>query len=114
MSKGWIAFDLDGTLASYDHWRGIEHIGQPIKPMIDRAKDFLKQGIEVRIFTARVSVSIDDRSIEETRKHIEVWCLENIGRVLPVTCCKDYGMVALYDDRCVQVEPNTGVILGKE
>ena len=25
--KGWIGVDLDGTLAQYDHWRGIEHIG---------------------------------------------------------------------------------------
>lgn len=25
----WIAFDLDGTLAKYDGWKWIEHIGEP-------------------------------------------------------------------------------------
>ena len=34
----WIGFDLDGTLAEYDGWKGIEHIGKPIKPMCDLIK----------------------------------------------------------------------------
>jgi len=25
--RGWIGVDLDGTLALYDRWRGIEHVG---------------------------------------------------------------------------------------
>ena len=25
--KGWYGFDLDGTLAKYDGWKGIDHIG---------------------------------------------------------------------------------------
>jgi hypothetical protein len=29
---GWIGVDLDGTLAHYDGWKGIDHIGEPIKP----------------------------------------------------------------------------------
>jgi len=33
---------------------------------------------------------------------------------LTVTATKDFGMVILYDDRVVQVEPNTGKILGQE
>ena len=28
--KAWIGVDLDGTLARYDGWKGIEHIGEPI------------------------------------------------------------------------------------
>ena len=27
--KGWIGVDLDGTLAHYDKWRGVEHVGDP-------------------------------------------------------------------------------------
>ena len=30
--KGWYGFDLDGTLAKYDGWKGIDHIGEPVKP----------------------------------------------------------------------------------
>ena len=28
--SGWIGVDLDGTLARYDGWRGIDHIGEPM------------------------------------------------------------------------------------
>lgn len=103
MDNGYIAFDLDGTLAEYDHWRGIEHIGAPISPMISHLQQYLKNGHEVRIFTARVS----DHN-PETIQIIERWCVEHIGRVLPITNVKDYGMIRLYDDRAVAVEHNTG------
>jgi hypothetical protein len=33
-----IGVDLDGTLAKYGEWRGVEHIGEPIPPMVDRVK----------------------------------------------------------------------------
>lgn len=32
----------------------------------------------------------------------------HIGRVLPITNIKDYQMIELWDDRAVQVIPNTG------
>lgn len=34
---GWIGVDLDGTLAKYDQWRGVQHIGDPVPLMVDRA-----------------------------------------------------------------------------
>ena len=37
-----------------------------------------------------------------------MWCQAHLGRVLPVTCVKDFGMVELWDDRAVQVVPNDG------
>ena len=36
--KKWIGFDLDGTLAEYNGWEGIEHIGKPIKPIVEAAQ----------------------------------------------------------------------------
>ena len=37
MSNGdWVGVDLDGTLAHWDGWKGVEHIGEPIQPMIAR------------------------------------------------------------------------------
>lgn len=39
---------------------------------------------------------------------IKAWCLEHLGQELEVTCSKDYGMILLYDDRAVQIIPNTG------
>lgn len=112
---GWIAVDLDGTLAEYDEvWRGVEHVGAPIAPMVEKVRALLAEGADVRIFTARVTMN-STRSAGEAlraRETIEKWCLEHIGRELPVTNVKDFGMIRLYDDRCVQVVPNLGIEVG--
>ncbi len=102
-TSGWIGVDLDGTLAHYGGWHGADHIGAPIPAMVARVKAWLADGVAVKIFTARVC----DGSAE-TLAFIEAWCEIHIGQVLPVTNQKDYGMVELWDDRCVQVEINTG------
>lgn len=131
----WYGVDLDGTIAEYDEWRGPEHIGAPIPKMIERVKRWLYYGDEVRIFTARVfplmTVKPNDNVdlIEctypnngHTPRHtdaiqavlaIQKWCKEHLGQVLTVTCVKDYGMLTLYDDRAVQVEKNTGRLIGE-
>lgn len=105
-SRGWTGVDLDGTLAVYEGWHGIDHIGEPVPAMVARVKQWLSDGREVRIFTARVSRHGFERQLATTV--IERWCYEHLGRILPVTCEKDLNMVELWDDRCVQVEANTG------
>lgn len=101
---------FDATLAQYDGWQGEEHIGDPVPAMLDRVKSWLEHGhpkygrVGVKIFTARVA----DPRRTNVRTVIERWCLEHIGEVLEVTNEKDYGMIELWDDRAVQVEPNTG------
>lgn len=108
-NSGWIGVDLDGTLAYYDEWRGINHIGAPIKLMADRVREWIADGVEVRIFTARVGVTKDNRDPEQARQFIQAWCLMHFGKVLEVTNLKDFGMIELWDDRCIQVRANTGV-----
>lgn len=112
MERGWVGFDFDGTLAHYVSWdaQGNE-LGQPIAPMVELVKKYLDEGRDVRIVTARLAGrSIEDQWVQ--RWAIEGWCKEHIGRVLPITNCKDYAMEILYDDRVVAVEANTGKILG--
>lgn len=104
--QGWIGVDLDGTLAQYDKWRGIEHIGEPIPAMVERVKAWIAEGREVRIFTARIAE--DD---PEVFRIVRQWCLAHVGYPLPITCRKDFGMVELWDDRAVQVVKNTGIAL---
>ena len=53
--EGWYGFDLDGTLAKYDGWKGIDHIGEPVKPMVDLMKRMHDEGKVVKIMTARVA-----------------------------------------------------------
>jgi hypothetical protein len=113
--KGWIGIDLDGTLAHYDGWKGPAHIGAPIPLMVERVKAWLAEGREVRVFTARVSSDGSNARVAEameSARAIEAWCKEHIGCVLTVTNIKDYAMISLYDDRAVQVETNTGRIIG--
>lgn len=100
---GWIGVDLDGTLAEYTTWKGPEHIGAPIGPMIERVRYWMRADIEVRIFTARASVP-------EYLPYVEQWLLEHGLAGLRVTCQKDFDMLQLWDDRCVRVESNTGQI----
>lgn len=104
--SGYIAVDLDGTLAHYDGWRGIDHIGDPVPAMLARVKEWLDQGMAVKIFTARAYVP-DPEIIE----HIHKWCEKHELPRLEVTCVKDFGMIHLYDDRATGVEMNTGKLL---
>lgn len=107
--NGWIGVDFDGTLAEY---HGISSVlGKPIVPMVERVKAWISQGIEIRIVTARVCSKHDPTYVSIRRKQIEHWCIMHIGQVLPVTSEKDFAMVALYDDRAITVEHNTGRIL---
>lgn len=109
--SGWIGVDLDGTLAEYGGWKGSDHIGAPVPLMLDRVKQWLIEGQEVRIFTARIFHDGSDSRKEEAKQAgnaILSWCKEHIGIPLPITCVKDYGMVEFWDDRAVQVIPNTG------
>lgn len=98
---GWIGVDLDGTLAHYDGWKGPEMIGHPITPMVVRVLAWLAEGKEVRIFTARAAIPSQIPYVQE-------WCRTHLGQELHVTNVKDLSMIELWDDRCVQVIPNTG------
>lgn len=107
--KPWIGFDLDGTLAEYDGWHGIEHIGKPVKRMCDLARKLHGEGKTIKIFTARVAPRKDKSEEGKAKACIEKWCEANLGFVPPITYEKDSLMETLYDDRTVQVIPNTGI-----
>lgn len=108
----WIGIDLDGTLAHYESW-GDGSIGLPIAKMVAHVQRWLAEGKEVRIFTARVApIGQSQVMADAERKKIDLWCVQHLGRTLDVTCQKDFGMIRLYDDRCVTVMTNTGIFMG--
>lgn len=111
MNNGWIGFDLDGTLAIYTNWQGIEHIGEPIANTVAIVKKLLMTGQKVKILTARVCSMQTNTDIMLATKAIKAWCLEHIGQELEVTAEKDWNLIELYDDRCITVEYNTGRIV---
>lgn len=98
----WIGVDLDCTLAKAVGWSGYDYVGEPIVPMLKRVKRMIKQGREVRIFTARVEGG--PRAI----KTIQDWCVKHGLGKLKVTNIKDSGMVEIWDDLAVGLRENTG------
>ena len=106
---GWIGVDLDGTLAEFHQWEGIHAIGAPVPRMLERVKNWLDEGKDVRIFTARVGPGQSPFATMTARLAIRNWSIRHLGRALPVTATKDFGMIELWDDRAVHVIANTGL-----
>jgi hypothetical protein len=101
--EGWIGVDLDGTMAHYDEFMGDDHVGEPIQPMIERVRQWLDEGKDVRIFTAR-----------KPHPAIRKFSKENFGKILPITNIKDHNMQMLLDDRAVGVKRNTGELFSED
>ncbi len=103
-TKSWIGVDLDGTLAYYDRLSTYDEVGEPVPAMMALVKKMLNNGVRVKIFTARVQ---DPDQLPIIRK----WLKQNDLPELEITNIKDYNMLRLYDDRCIQVERNTGRLI---
>lgn len=106
MTRGWMGVDFDGTLAKYDGFKGAGVYGDPVPLMVQRIKDWLAEGRCVKVVTARAESNLERQAIAD-------WCEQHIGQRLPVQSHKDYAMIELWDDRCVTVEANTGIVLTK-
>lgn len=126
---GWIGVDLDGTLAHYEKWTGWNQFGEPIPKMAERVRQWLREGVEVRIVTARVGPFVpkfDSMKNQTCRltgarfsnrdmiNAIQDWTQRHLGQRLKVTCSKDIAMIELWDDRAIQVVANTGNTLADE
>ena len=96
----WVGFDFDGTLVR-------EITFEAIPSMVQRLRDYLNLGYEVRILTARGNDAVGIRLVKD-------WLKKHDLPDLKVTSNKDYQMLVLYDDRARQVIQNTGVVVGED
>jgi SWI/SNF-related matrix-associated actin-dependent regulator of chromatin subfamily A-like protein 1 len=103
----WIGVDLDGTLAEYHEYKGPVSIGKPIPKMVDRVKEWIANNKNVKIMTARANPNSSD--FRASIIAIKKWCKKYIGEELPVVYEKDFHMAELWDDRAIQIKPNTGI-----
>ena len=104
-SGAWTGFDFDGTLAKKVPGKHkSDELGEPVKPMIARLRRCLKSGKRVKIFTARAD---DEKSVTAIIK----WLRKHDLPALEVTNLKDKEMVKCYDDRFIQVKPDTGKVV---
>jgi len=109
---GWIGVDLDGTLAEYHGWKGLYKIGEPVPAMVARVREWLAEGRDVRIFTARVGADQSTTAIMVSRMTIRHWCNKHLGKILPITAAKDFDLSEFWDDRAIGVIANTGARVG--
>lgn len=107
-SKKWLGVDLDGTLAHYDGWNGIDHIGMPIMNVVLSLRARKEQGWGIAIFTARVS---DPSEAIEAESQIWAWLEKHHIDVDGITCVKHKHFVEFWDDRARQVVFNKGVFV---
>jgi GNAT superfamily N-acetyltransferase len=106
----WIGVDLDGTLAKEMEEFDPLKIGEPIEGMVRKVKEAVEDGVEVRVFTARMA---DEEKREDIRKAIREWTLEHVGTALESTHEKDPGMTEIWDDRARQVVKDEGKFASK-
>lgn len=110
MSDGHILVDLDGTLAVSHGPSAPDQIGEIVPRMAQRVRNWLAQGIEVRIFTVRVAPHpMEPRYVETARVAIAEWTRKHFGRELQSTYCKECDTLEIWDDRARQVVKNQGL-----
>lgn len=105
-SKKVYAVDLDSTLAYHTDWVHHTKIGAPIPAMRAKVLQWLNDGHEVFIFSARLNAEED--IVEDIRYAIQEWCVTHIGYMLPITGKKLLSFSEIYDDRAIQVVKNDG------
>jgi hypothetical protein len=118
-----IGVDFDGTLVKYTGWKGDDNIGEIVPLMAHRVHKWLKEGIEVRIVTARAykyemavlmgeSPEICTEIFQKTIVPIIEWGkLHFHGYEFIVTSMKSPNMVEIWDDRAISVKSNVGTNL---
>jgi hypothetical protein len=105
-----LAVDLDGTLAHFDYWRGVDHIGEPVRDMLTKVEEWHKAGHQVWIYTARLSDEHGD--YKKCFTTIVAWCRKHLSFVPNCTGTKWGFFDYFFDDRACHVEKNTGKIIG--
>lgn len=102
----WIAVDFDGVLVEYDGWQGPTHIGKETR-IVGLVRWWLANGVNVAIFTARVSPKNNTHEIGFAT--ITNWSTLMFGAgVVPVTSDKWPKFRFFLDDRAVRVLANEG------
>lgn len=125
---------MDGTASAYCGGGGYpwNQFGPPIEPMMARIRGWIAARQEVRIVTARVFPYIHGENedvlnrvhqclvtgeyftVGDMVRCVQAYFCTHVDAMLPVTCAKDYQMIQLWDDRAIQVVPNTGRTLSEE
>ena len=106
--KKTVALDVDGVLAQYNGWKGIDHIGDPIPGAISFTKE-LSEFAYILIYTTRCCETLNDRDgrkASELQQIVKAWLDKHgftyneiyIGQGKPIFSC-------IIDDRAINCSP---------
>jgi len=106
--KPRVCLDLDGVLAKYDKWRGVDHIGDPIPGALEFAKKLAKIA-EIVVFSSRCAQDILEGSRitpGQLRIHVIEWLEKNKFPYTDVYTGQGKPRAAAFiDDRAVPCSP---------
>ena len=106
--KPRVCLDLDGVLAKYDKWRGVDHIGDPIPGALEFAKS-LARIAEIVIFSSRCAQDILEGSRitpGQLRIHVIEWLEKHKFPYTDVYTGQGKPRAAAFiDDRAVPCSP---------
>lgn len=104
-NKLTVCIDLDGVLAEYNGWKGVDNIGDPIPGAVDFVND-LAEKYRIIIHTTRVNREINNKyTQEELDLFVQEWLTKH-GFIWNGICPKPIA-VAYVDDRAVVCNPQT-------
>lgn len=105
LTKLTVCIDLDGVLAEYDGWRGVEHIGDHIPGAINFVNN-LAEKYRIVIHTTRVNPEFhSEHSYASLKLIVSAW-LDKHGFKYNDIQSKPIA-VAYVDDRAVSCRPQT-------
>ena len=100
-----VCVDLDGVLAAYDGWQGVEQFGDPLPGAIEFTRDLAKWA-DVIIFTSRCHVNDQTHSAAERKGLVKAWLDENGFTYSDIFAGQGKPMADAYiDDRAVSCRP---------
>lgn len=101
-----VCVDLDGVLATYEHWQGREKFGEPLPGAVAFTRQ-LAQMAPVVIFTTRCNEEMNQPELaEELRRRVKLWLDEHGFAYREVYIGQGKPHAAAYvDDRAVQCCP---------
>lgn len=103
--KKTVAVDLDGVLAQYDGWQGVEYFGDPIPGSVEFTQQ-LAENYDIIIHTCRCYEKISHESIHLLRNRVRDW-LDQHGYVYHYIHIEEGKPIAsaYIDDNAIRCEP---------
>jgi len=102
-----VCVDLDGVLAQYDGWKGVEHIGDPIPGAREFVMALCALPSKVCIHTTRTNpVANKGKDGRELRLLVEDWLIKHDFPYDSIACGEGKPLAVAYiDDRAVVCRP---------